>query len=89
MNHHDHVNLLRPANLQPGGVWADFGAGSGAFTLALRELIGPNAEIYAIDTDRARLVELDRAYRSRFGMSPVLAARSPSETIPPDVCFDR
>ena len=32
MNHIDHVNLLRPANLQHGGTWADFGAGSGAFT---------------------------------------------------------
>ena len=38
-------------------------------------MIGPNAEIYAIDTDRARLVELDRAYRSRFGTSPVAGER--------------
>ena len=49
MNHTDHINLLRPANLSQGGVWADFGAGSGAFTLALRELIGANAVIYAVD----------------------------------------
>ena len=38
MDHNDHVNLLRPADLNRGGLWADFGAGSGAFTLALREL---------------------------------------------------
>ena len=40
MDHKDHVNLLKPANLSSGGTWADFGAGSGAFTLALRELLG-------------------------------------------------
>lgn len=67
MNHNDHVNLLRPANLPSGGTWADFGAGSGAFTLALRELIGPEAEIYAVDKDRSRLAELEREYRVRFG----------------------
>ncbi len=67
MNHSDHVNLLRPANLPPGGTWADFGAGSGAFTLALRELVRPEAQIYAIDQDRGSLRELEREYRSRFG----------------------
>jgi ubiquinone/menaquinone biosynthesis C-methylase UbiE len=66
MNHTDHVNLLRPANLSAGGTWADFGAGSGAFTLALRELIGPDAAIYALDKNRSSLHELDLAYRARF-----------------------
>jgi len=67
MNHTDHVNLLRPADLAPGGTWADLGAGSGAFTLALRELVGPEAAIYAVDKDAARLAELARAYKARFG----------------------
>ena len=66
MNHTDHVNLLRPANLSEGGTWADFGAGGGAFTLALRELIGPDAAIYALDKNRASLNELEQAYRARF-----------------------
>ena len=66
MNHTDHVNLLRPANLSEGGTWADFGAGGGAFTLALRELIGPDAAIYALDKNRASLNELEQAYRVRF-----------------------
>jgi len=55
MDHHDYVNLLRPALLEPGGRWADLGAGSGAFTLALRELVGPQASLYAVDRDKARL----------------------------------
>ncbi len=67
MDHHDHVNLLRPADVAPGGTWADFGAGSGAFTLALRELVGEPAQIIAIDKDRGSLQELERQYRSRFG----------------------
>jgi len=67
LDHTDHVNLLRPADLPTGGIWADFGAGSGAFTLALRELVGPDAEIYAVDADGARLQELQEAYQSRFG----------------------
>src|SRR5512138_197839 len=66
MDHTDHVNLLRPANLPAGGTWADFGAGSGAFTLALRELVGPEATIYAVDKDRGALNRLESAYRSRF-----------------------
>ena len=69
MNHNDHVNLLRPADLTPGASWADLGAGSGAFTLALRELLGLSAEVYAIDRDRGRLAALERAYRARFGTS--------------------
>lgn len=67
MNHSDHVNLLRPAELSLGGTWADLGVGSGAFTLALRELIGAESEIYAVDKDRRRLDELVRAYEARFG----------------------
>ena len=66
MDHTDHVNLLLPAGLQAGGIWADFGAGAGAFTLALRELVGPHAEIYALDKDRKALNELEKAHRERF-----------------------
>ena len=67
MDHYDHVNLLRPADLRPGASFADLGAGSGAFTLALRELLGLSAEIYAVDKDRAKLTVLEQAHRSRFG----------------------
>jgi ubiquinone/menaquinone biosynthesis C-methylase UbiE len=69
MDHKDHVNLLRPADIKPGGSWADLGAGSGAFTFATRELTGPTASIYAVDKDRASLNQLEQAYRARFGNS--------------------
>lgn len=63
MNHSDHVRLLRkaiPAN--SGGVWADFGSGIGAFTLALRDLAGEKVIIYSIDKDKRSL----RAQKERF-----------------------
>jgi ubiquinone/menaquinone biosynthesis C-methylase UbiE len=75
VNHADHVNILRPANLPAGGTWADLGAGSGAFTLALRELVGPTADIYAVDKDPASLVELQRRYGVRFGGTAGLQVR--------------
>src|SRR5262245_13041022 len=43
-----------------GGVWADLGAGTGNFTWALRELLGPQATIDALDRDR-RAIERQRA----------------------------
>ena len=66
MDHIDHINLLRPAILKQGGTWADFGAGSGAFTLALCELVGLDATIYGVDKDRASLNHLDSSHRARF-----------------------
>ena len=71
MNHTDHVNLLRPAIAQQGGVWADFGSGSGAFTLALRELVGADAEIFSIDQEAGRLREQERAFQRMFPESNV------------------
>ena len=72
MDHTDHVNLLKPADLPFGGIWADFGAGSGAFTLALRELVGPHADIYAVDKDRRSLDQLEKLHREKFGTSQSL-----------------
>jgi len=85
MNHAEHVNLLRPANLPSGGTWADFGAGSGAFTLALRELIGPEATIYAVDKDRGALHRLESAHRQRFSSTARLIPLNQDFTRPFDL----
>jgi SAM-dependent methyltransferase len=66
MDHADHVALLRDGVAGPGGVWADLGSGTGAFTLALAELIGPNGHIYSVDKDPGALREQRRAFRARF-----------------------
>ena len=65
MKHADHVALLAGGVTQgEGGTWADLGAGTGAFTLALADLIGPHGVIHAIDRDRASLAELRSAFVS-------------------------
>ena len=65
MDHRDHVALLRPA-VEPGGSWADIGAGEGAFTLALADLLGPGGRIVAVDRDRGVLGRNEKAIRTRF-----------------------
>jgi len=62
VDHADHVRLLREG-VTRGGTWADLGAGTGAFTLALAELVGPSGEVVAVDRDRGALHELERALR--------------------------
>ena len=62
MDHADHVRLLREGVPREAGTWADLGAGEGAFTLALADLLPLESEIIAIDRDAAALRELALAY---------------------------
>lgn len=66
MDHQDHVNLLDKGIPGPGGVWADFGSGGGAFTLALAELLGPAGVIYSLDKDRRALERQHKLLLARF-----------------------
>lgn len=66
MDHADHLNLIRKGVPNQGGVWAEFGSGRGAFTLALAELIGLNGVIYSVDKNMQALIEQDRVIQSRF-----------------------
>ena len=54
MNHRDHVNLIQKG-ISTGGIWADFGSGRGAFTLALAECLGTDSTIYSVDKNRRAL----------------------------------
>jgi len=76
MDHRDHVALLRPGVPRAGGQWAEFGAGTGAFTLALAELIGPGATLYAVDREVGALREAARrvaAQNSGLTLVPITA----------------
>ncbi len=66
MNHTDHVNLIHAAVPASGGTWADFGAGSGAFTLALADCLGASGTIYAVDQDASALRQNQKAMESQF-----------------------
>lgn len=66
MDHEDHVNLLKDGVPNRDGIWADFGAGAGAFTLALAELLGPNGEILAVDINGRALRRNEKALVHRF-----------------------
>jgi SAM-dependent methyltransferase len=69
VDHHDHVELLR-GGVEPAGSggadWADLGSGSGAFTLALADLLGPGGRIVSIDRDAGALRQQAAAMAARF-----------------------
>ncbi len=58
------VDLLRDALDGSGGIWADLGAGTGTFTAALAELLGPKSTIYAVDDDESAVRALRRLSES-------------------------
>ena len=66
MDHRDHVALIRGGVPAAGGTWADIGAGEGAFTLALADVLGPGARIIAIDRDAGALVANAEAMAQHF-----------------------
>lgn len=71
MDHTDHVALIREGIAGGGAVWADFGSGAGAFTLALADLLGPAGRIYSVDRDRHALARQAQAMRQRFPDTPI------------------
>ena len=57
--------LIEGGVSERGGRWADLGAGEGAFTLALAELLGPQAHIVAVDKDRRALNAIGAGIETR------------------------
>ncbi len=66
MQHADHVHLIRDGVEGVGTRWLELGAGSGAFTLALADVLGPGGEIVAVDRDAGELARLREAMSRRF-----------------------
>jgi SAM-dependent methyltransferase len=66
VNQAELVGLLRDGVDAKGGRWADLGAGEGAFTLALADLLGAGAHITAVDRDAGALRELSAEMGRRF-----------------------
>jgi SAM-dependent methyltransferase len=73
MEHRDHLQLIRDDVPVPGAeagqmvpVWADLGAGAGAFTLALVDALGGRGQVYSVDRDRGALRRQEQAMRAWF-----------------------
>lgn len=66
MDHDDHVRLIRGGVEGAGSTWADLGSGTGAFTLALADLLGPSGVIHSVDRDVAALRTQAEAVHRRF-----------------------
>ena len=64
MNHQNHVALIKDGIV--GGTWADLGAGTGAFTLALADCLGGQGTIYAVDQDKHALDQQKRVMQEQF-----------------------
>ena len=60
MNTSDAASLIEGAIPRTAKTWADVGAGDGAFTRALVQLLGRDARIYAVDRDTRALASLQR-----------------------------
>lgn len=65
MNHNELLALISdgiPQHSHENETWADFGAGRGNFTGALRDLLGNKTDIIAIDRDANDLAYLSRRF---------------------------
>ena len=67
MTHQDHIALIKDGIPHSGGVWADLGSGSGAFTLALRDVAGEDTKIFSVDQDVERMDEQRELFTEMFG----------------------
>src|SRR5690606_39461800 len=63
MLHQEAVKLIEGGIDRTAGahVWIDLGAGSGTFTRAIAELIGPKGKVYAVDRNKQILKSIPTA----------------------------
>ena len=66
MDHADHVRLIRDGVEGAGPRWLELGAGTGALTLALLDVLGDGAQVMALDRDGGALRSLEADAARRF-----------------------
>jgi ubiquinone/menaquinone biosynthesis C-methylase UbiE len=89
VDHADHVGLIRDGVTGPGRRWLELGAGRGAFTLALADLLGPGAEIVAVDRDAGDLATLTSNMNRQFpAVRFTTVAADFSRALPVEPVFD-
>jgi ubiquinone/menaquinone biosynthesis C-methylase UbiE len=88
VNHDDHVRLIRAGVEGAGRRWLELGAGEGAFTLALADVLGAEGEIVALDRDAGALRRLVAEMGRRFPGTRLTARVGDFRTSLPDGPFD-
>jgi ubiquinone/menaquinone biosynthesis C-methylase UbiE len=88
MDHADHVRLIRPGVEGVGPRWLELGAGEGAFTLALADLLGQRGAIVAMDRDGGALATLEDRLARWFPATIVDTVRGDFRERLPDGPFD-
>ena len=76
MKHADAIELIREAVGGRGGVWADFGAGTGTFTRALSALLGAGSTVFAVDDDARAVRALRELSTSTSRGARVIAVKA-------------
>ncbi|HEY7236751.1 MAG TPA: class I SAM-dependent methyltransferase [Gemmatimonadaceae bacterium] len=75
MDSRDAAKLIADA-VHAGERWADLGAGTGTFTIALARLVGPNGAVYAVDRDASAVRALEALAREpEDGAAPIVVTR--------------
>ena len=60
--------VIQALRIPPGAHIADLGAGGGYFTFRLAEAVGPDGQVYAVDTEEASLGFIEKEALQRGGM---------------------
>jgi ubiquinone/menaquinone biosynthesis C-methylase UbiE len=89
VDHADHVGLIRAGVEGAGRRWLELGAGRGAFTLALADLLGVGAEIVAVDRDAGDLADLAATMGRQFPTAHLATVAADfSKALPVEPGFD-
>ncbi len=82
MTHQEAVRLLQNVPTW-GETWADLGAGSGTFTHALSELLGPDGRVLAVDRNASALRQIGAASPGAAVIETLHADFAEAVTLPP------
>ncbi len=87
MKHEDHVALIRAGIEGAGPRWLELGAGDGAFTLALADLL-ESGGITSLDRDSRGLAEAERRVRHAYPATALATMVADFTTTLPQGPFD-
>ncbi len=80
---------LHDLGVKPGDIVADIGSGTGFLAFPAAEIVGPEGKVYAVDSSKRMLTELEKRIRER-GVCTIETFLSTEYDFPlPDACCDK